>query len=478
MQKYDLLVLGSGAGASIAANAYQQGLSVAIVDNGRFGGTCLNRGCIPTKILTYVADVIMEIEHAERVNLRASVQEVDFRALMERMRKETWGEAAEMEHSIAQVENYDFYKGTGEFISDYTMEVNGEELRADHVVIAAGARPFIPDIHGINEVHYLTNKTVLELDERPESMIIVGGGYMATELAHFFSAVGTDVTILGRNPYLVKNEDTDVSELLKEELSKRMTVLTNHEVVSASQDSETKKVVAKDRDTGKERKFEAEVLLVAAGRISNADLFKPKKTGVKVDKRGWVIVDEYFRTTKKNIWAFGDAIGRYQFRHVANEESSIAWYNFVSSLNAQHQGEKPELRSMSYHAIPRAVFSYPTIATVGMTLAEAKGSKRELLVGQIGYDGAAKGAAMGYPPGFLRVIIDANEGTILGATIIGPHAPILIQEIVNLMYTQDRTYFPMFEAIHIHPALSELVQRAFGRMAPLNGGHTQSLDQR
>ncbi len=471
MQKYDMLVLGSGAGASVAANAYQQGMSVAIIDNGRFGGTCLNRGCIPTKILTYVADVIMEIEHAKNVNLHAKVDGVDFKPLMERMRKETWGEAAEMESSIAQAENYDFYKGTGEFTKDYTMEVNGEELKADHVIIAAGSRPFIPKIQGLDAVEYLTNKTVLELDEQPESMIIVGGGYIATEFAHFFSAIGTDVTILGRNSYLVKNEDADVSDLLKTELSKRMKVLTNHEVIAASQDGEAKKVIAKDRESGKEREFQAQTLLMAAGRISNADLFKPEKTGVKADKQGWIIVDDYFRTSKKNIWAFGDAIGRYQFRHVANEESSITWYNFVSSLNAQHHGGKPELQSMSYHAIPRAVFSYPQIATVGMTLKEAKAAKRELLVGQIGYDGAAKGAAMGYPPGFLRVIADARSREILGATIIGPEASILIQEIIDLMYTDDRSFVPMFNAIHIHPALSELVQRAFGRLAPLDEEH-------
>ena len=471
MRKYNLLVLGSGAGANVAASAYEQGLSVAIVDNGRFGGTCLNRGCIPTKMLTYVADVIMEMEHAKHVNLNARVEGVDFKALMERMRKETWGEAEQMERSIAQVENYDFYKGTGRFIDDYTMEVNGEEIKGDMVIIAAGARPLIPNIEGISEVEYHTNKTILGIDEQPESMIIIGGGYVATEMAHFFSAIGTKVTILGRNPYLVKKEDHDVSELLREELSKRMTVLTNHEVISAEQDGETKRVTAKDRASGKERTFEADSLLIAAGRISNADLFLPEKTGVKVDQRGWVIVDEYFRTSKKDIWAFGDAIGRYQFRHVANEESSITWYNIVSTLNARHRGEKPELRSMSYHAIPRAVFSYPPIATVGMTLREAKESKRDLLVGQIGYDGAAKGAAMGYPPGFLRVIADANDRTILGATIIGPHAPILIHEIINLMYAGDRSFIPMFNAIHIHPALSELVQRAFGRLQPLNGGH-------
>ncbi len=471
MNKYDLLVLGSGAGANVAANAYEQGLSVAIIDNGRFGGTCLNRGCIPTKILTYVADVIMEIEHAKKVNLKARVEGVDFQSLMERMRKETWGESEEIEHSIAKAENYDFYQGTGEFVQDYTMEVNGEKLKADHIILAAGARPFIPDISGLDDAEYLTNKTALELDEQPKSMIIVGGGYVAAEFAHFFSAIGTDVTILGRNPFLVKEEDHDVSELLKEELSKRMKVFTNSEVIAVSQDGLQKVVTARDRSSGIEKEYRAETMLIAAGRISNADLFKPEKTGVKADKNGWIAIDEYFRTSKKNIWAFGDCIGRYQFRHVANEESGIVWYNLVSTLNAKQMGGKPDLRSMEYHAIPRAVFSYPQIATVGTTLTEAQQSGRKLLVGQIGYDGAAKGAAMGNPPGFLRVIVDANDRTILGATIIGHEASTLIQEITNLMNAGDRTFVPMFNSIHIHPALPELVQRAFGRLAPLDDVH-------
>ena len=471
MKEYDVIVIGSGAGMTIASAAFENGLRVAVVENGPLGGTCLNRGCIPTKMLTYVADVIMEMRHAERVNLRTRVEGVDFKALMDRMREETVGEAEKMGESVNSVEGLDWYHVTGEFIDDYTMKVGDETIKAPHIFIVAGSRPVIPPIKGLDKVDYLTNKTVLELTEQPKSMIIVGGGFVAVEFAHFFSAIGTEVTIVGRNQYLVKNEDHDVSELLKQELSKRMTVLTGHEVIEAREEGGLKTIVAKDKASGKTTEISAETLLIAAGRRSNADLFKPEKTGVKTDKRGYIIVDDYFRTSKKNIWSFGDAIGRYMFRHTANEEAEIVWYNFVTTLNAERTGEKPDLRTMDYHAIPRAVFSYPPIATVGMTLAEAKESGRKLLVGEIDYGGAAKGAAMGYPPGFLRVICDAETRRILGATIIGPHASILIQEIINIMNCGDGTYIPMFKAIHIHPALPELVQRAFGRMRPLDGDH-------
>jgi len=229
-----------------------------------------------------------------------------------------------------------------------------------------------------------------------------------------------------------------------------------------------KVVIARNRETGETVEYKAEVLLIAAGRRSNADLFMPEKTGVKTDKNGWVIVDDYFRTSKKGIWAFGDAIGKYQFRHVANDESQIVWYNLSKVLD---DDKDREFLTMDYHAVPRAVFSYPPIAAVGMTLEEAKESGLQLYVGEADYAIAAKGFAMGNPPSKIRVIIDAESKRILGASIVGAYSPILIQEIVNLMYTKDGTFYPMFQAMHIHPALSEVVQRAFGRMAPLGGGH-------
>jgi dihydrolipoamide dehydrogenase len=468
MKQYDLLVVGSGAGANVGAPAYQQGLSVAIVDNGRFGGTCLNRGCIPTKILTYVGDTITRIEEAESIDLKAHIDEIDFKSLMERMREETWGDSKEIERSIAETDDYDFYNETGEFIDDYTIKVGDETIEASYVVLASGARPLIPPIDGIEDVGYLTNKTILEINKRPDSLIIVGGGYIAAEFGHFFSAVGTDVTILGRNQYLVPDEDHDVSDLLKAELSKRMEVHTNHEVIRVKEEDGMKKAIAKNRETGGELEFEAEEILVATGRRSNSDLLKPENTGVETDDKGWIVVDDYFRTSKERIWAFGDALGKHMFRHVANDESQIVWHNMVKSINDPDVSDE-ELVPADYHAVPKAVFSHPQIATVGMTLRQAKKTDYKLLVGKSSYTNTAKGMAMGNPEGFVRIIADQESGRLLGASIIGPHAPILIQEVANLMYTQSQSFVPLLKAIHIHPALSEVVQRAAGSMAPLEG---------
>jgi dihydrolipoamide dehydrogenase len=471
MKEYDLIVIGSGAGMSIASAAYEQGLKVAVIEHGPMGGTCLNRGCIPTKILTYVADIITQAKHLEELGVEVKIEKIDYPWIMKRMRDEVDGDSTMQGESVDAAEGIDWYKGTGAFVDDYIVEIEGERIKAQNIVIAAGSRPLIPDIKGLDKVEYLTNDGALHLMEQPKSMLIVGGGYIATEFGHFFSAVGTDVTIIGRNQYLVKNEDPDVSDILKQELSKRMNVYTNHEAIEVKEENGEKVIVAKDRETGAKKEFRGEVLLVAAGRRSNADLFKPEKTGVKTNKKGWVIVDDYFRTSKKGIWSFGDAIGRYQFRHVANDEAQIVWYNFVRTLNAQQEGTKPELLIMDYHAIPSAVFSYPPIATVGMTLKEAKKAGLRLFVGQADYSIAAKGFAMGNPASLVRVIVDGDSRKILGATIIGPYAPILIQEIINQMYTPEGTYQTMFQAMHIHPALPEVVQRAFGRLTPIDGGH-------
>jgi mycothione reductase len=468
MKKYDLIVIGSGAGMNIASAAYERGLSVAVVEHGPMGGTCLNRGCIPTKILTYVADVMVEAAHLESLGVKIKIEDIDYPWIMRRMREEVDGSSKEQGDSVDQAEGIDWYKGTGEFIDDYTLEINGDRIKAPNIVIAAGSRADIPEVKELKQVGYLVEDDALHLMEKPRSMLIIGGGFIAVEFGHFFSAVGVDVTIIGRNQKLVKNEDADISEILRKELSKRMRILTNHEAVEAKQENRKKILVVRDRGTNELKELTADEILVASGRRSNADLFKPEKTGVKVDEHGWIIVDDYFRTTKKGIWAFGDAIGRYQFRHVANDESQILWYNLSKVI--ENDPDKDFL-TMDYHAVPRAVFSYPPIATVGMTLEEAKKTGHQLYVGQVDYSVAAKGFAMGNPASLVRVIVDAESKRILGASIIGPHAPILVQEITNLMYTPDGAMYPMFQAMHIHPALSEVIQRAFGSLIPLDNGH-------
>jgi dihydrolipoamide dehydrogenase len=231
MKEYDLIVIGSGVGMRILGLAHEKGIKVAVIERGPMGGTCLNRGCIPTKILTYLADIIMQVEHLKSIGVTFKLEKIDYPWIINRMREHVDGMSNRQKDTIDENEKIDRYEGTGVFVGDHKIEINGEIITAPNIIIASGSRPLIPPIKGLDDVEYLTNDEALRLTERPKSMLIAGGGYVATEFGHFFSAVGTDVTIVGRNKYLVKNEDPDVSDLLKQELSKRMKVHTNFEVI-------------------------------------------------------------------------------------------------------------------------------------------------------------------------------------------------------------------------------------------------------
>jgi dihydrolipoamide dehydrogenase len=365
-----------------------------------------------------------------------------------------------IEGKILETEKYDWIKGTGKFIDSSTLKVSNKELTAENIVLANGARPIIPDIKGLDKLEYITNRNVFNLNQLPKSMIFVGGGYISVEFAHFFSAFGTEVTLLGRNPYLVKKEDKDVSELLKKELSKRMNVITNIEAQSVSKKGSTYILVAKERESNTKQYFEAESLFIATGRRPNSDLLNIKNAGIKVEKNGFVQVDEYLRTSKEGIWALGDINGKNMYRHVANDEARIVYNNIKRIEN------KEELLKMDYSAIPYAVFSQPQIATVGMTLEKAVETSRKLLVGKRDYVDVFKGIALGHPKGFCRIIVDEQTKKILGSTIIGPYAPILLQSIVNVMNCNEGTYMPLIKAVYVHPEITELIRSTIGALQP------------
>jgi dihydrolipoamide dehydrogenase len=454
MEKYDVLVIGAGSGMIVASNAVDSGLKTAVVEYGPIGGTCMNRGCIPSKMLIYPADVASIIREAEELGVKATINSIDFQKIMKRMHHFVTEDTQRQAEAVEATPNLTWIKDVGEFISDYTMKVGKNVIKADRIFIVSGARPGIPPIKGVENVSYLTSDTVLEPETQPKSMIIIGGGYVAAEYGHFFSSIGTRVTIIQRNPRLLPDEEPEISELIKEEMGKRMQIFTNYEVIETQEKNGVKTVMARNRDDGNLKEFSAEALLIAAGRVPNSDLLKPEKTGVKLDEKGFVIVNEYLETGKKNIWAFGDAIGKQMFKHVANYEAEIAWHNAVH----EHKAE------MYYSAAPHAVFTHPQVASVGLKEAEAKQKGYKILVGKAFYRDTAQGAAMGKLEGFVKVIVEQETGKILGGHIIGPFASILVQEIIDAMVSEDKTFLPIVRGMHIHPAMSEVVQNAFGKL--------------
>ncbi len=452
MKKYEVIVVGSGSGGEIVDAAISHGKKVAWVDKGPLGGTCLNVGCIPSKIVIHPADRIMEILEAKKLGITAEIKNIDFQAIMQRVQRPIQESHKAMEQGISHSENLDYYHDVGYFTKEYTLQVSGEEIKGEKIFLGSGARPLIPPVKGLDSVPYLTNETVFSLQEKPRSLAIIGGGYVAMEFAHFFSAVGTAVTIFQRGSRLIPNTEPEISEVLKKQLGKRMQILLNTEVVQVEPQGNGFTVQGKESITGKEITLPAEKIFVATGRKSNADLLKVENTGVQTDGRGYIKVNEYLETSKKNIWAFGDAIGKAMFKHVANEEAAVAWNN------AFHEKKT----KIDYQVIPYAIFTHPEIAAVGLTEEEAK-KHSEILIGTARYSDVAKGEAMMEQEGFAKAIIEKHAGKILGFHIIGPHASLLIQEVINGMALGGNIAF-VSQGMHIHPALPELILRTLGNL--------------
>ena len=496
METYDLVIIGSGAGLNVLNVGLQLGMKCALVENTKLGGTCLTRGCIPSKILVHPADLIRESLHAKKVGINFNVENVDWDLIAERI----WSQIDEskmIEQALSTVPNLKLFKGVAEYTDEYEMRVRDinkdKELasfKGERFVIASGARSFIPPIEGIEGLDYVTNENFFG-DKFPKgpwkSLIIIGGGVIAAEFAHIFSALGTEVTIVEMLPKLVTTEEPEISSLLEKNFRKHMTVLVNEKAIKAYRKKKLKALTIKNMQSGEEKVIKADEILVAAGRKSNADILKVENTGVEVDNRGWIKTNQFLETNKKNIWCIGDANGLYQFRHKANYEAEICTNNIFSP--------EDQKRSVEYSAVPWAIFTYPQIGHVGMTQAEAIEKGHEIYVAKKYYSSIAKGFAMGYDEGdedngFFKMIVDKSY-RILGAHVIGPNAAILVQPFVYLMNSgftctlpevvgesdipkvtracpEAGSFMPIYHSMVIHPSLNEVTGWAIGNLKPVN----------
>ncbi len=452
MKEYDVVVIGSGTGLSLVHKALSEKAKVALVASEYLGGTCLNVGCIPSKLLIASADRAMEIAGARPLGISVSMN-IDFKSIMRRMRDYVRQGASFLREDIGSTEHLDFYETECRFISDYTLEMenDGSRIRGHKIFIATGARPFIPPIEGLDATGFLTNETLLSLEQLPESLLVLGGSYVGVEYAHFFSAMGSRVTLIEKMERLVPSEEPDVSDLLKRELEKRMIVHTSATAVEARGEEGGVHVRLRNKESGGESEASAAALLVATGRVSNADRLHPEKTGVRTDARGFITVDPYLRTTKERIWAVGDATGRQMFTHAGDKEVDVAWHN------ATHD----EKKAMDFDAVPHAVFTMPQIASIGLTEAAAR-KEHKVLVGKANYTDVVQGDARMEEAGFAKAIIEKENGRILGFHIIGSDASILIQEVVNAV-ASGAPARSITDSMHIFPAMSELIVEAINK---------------
>ncbi|MFC4247829.1 dihydrolipoyl dehydrogenase [Natribaculum luteum] len=475
MHEVDLLVIGSGSGLDVANAAVNRGQSVAVVEKGPLGGTCLNRGCIPSKRLLYHADVLETVERAGEFHIDARVSDVEFSKIVREVNEEVESDSESIRRGLHSSSRHDLYEGEGRFVDDRTVEIvdgedDGTRIRAETVLIAAGTRPSIPAVDGIDDVEYLTSTEALQLETPPDHLVIVGGGYIAAELGHFFGTFGSDVTIVGRRPNLLPEADDEVAEAFTKRYADRFTVHTGYAATAASETDGTVTVEAHPYEYGENGGLleddtvtvTGDTLLVAAGRTPNSDTLDLDAAGVDTDERGFIETDEYLRTTAEGVWALGDIVGEHLLKHSANHEAQAVARNLF--------GE--DLQPVDYTAMPFAVFASPEVAGVGAHEGDLQDAGREYATRTYRYDQTARGSAMN-ADGFVKVIVDL-DGTILGCHIIGPEAADLIQEVVVAMNAGSGTVQDIRESVHIHPALSEVVQRAFAGQFSRGGASSRS----
>ncbi|APT84987.1 mycothione reductase [Corynebacterium aquilae] len=450
-QHFDIVIIGTGSGNSIPGPEFED-KSIAIIEKGVFGGTCLNVGCIPTKMYVYAADVAREIQEAARYNLQATYEGCEWSKIVDRVFTERIDKIAaggEQYRRGNETPNITVFDGHARFTGPKTVSTkDGDKevlVSGDTIIIATGARPTVLPVIEQSGVTYYTNENILRLPQLPSSMVVLGGGFIAAEFAHVFSSLGVDVTVINRSPRLLKHLDVEVSDRFTELAQQQYTCKLGRTIDQA-----------RDVDGGVElvldngEKVQAEVLLVATGRTPNGDQMDLDKAGIEMDGPR-IVVDDFGRTTADGVWALGDVSSPYQLKHVANAEMRAVKHNLLH----------PEaMKKMPHDLVPAAIFTHPQIATVGLTEQEARDAGINVTVKVQNYGDVAFGWAMEDTTGFAKLIADRDSGRLVGAHIIGPQASTLIQQLITVMAFDLDVRKVASEQYWIHPALPELIENA------------------
>lgn len=444
---HDLIVVGAGTGNYLFTPAFD-GLRRAIVEPSRFGGTCLNRGCIPTKMFVVAADAVRSAQNAGRLGVHARVDKVDWPAIRDRV----FGRVDPLHDSALQYRRdngFDVYTEPAHFVGPQRLQVGETEISAERIVLAAGSRPFVPFIPGLDSVDFHTSDTIMRIDSLPESMVIVGGGFVAVEMGHVFASYGVKVTMVGRGPRLLAQEDQQVSERFTELAAHDFDLRLNSATVELERDGA--RVVATVEGPSGREKISADTLLVATGRRPNNDRLNLEAGGVEVDEHGHVVTDETGATTAPGVWALGDLANHFQLKHIANAEARVLTHNLTNP-------DDPQQLPTAF--APHAVFAHPQVASIGATQQQLEADGVDHVVSVRKYADAAYGWAMEDTTSFVKVIADPQSRKLLGAHIIGPDAAVLIQPLIQAMMLDQTVDHIAREVIYIHPALTEVVEQA------------------
>jgi mycothione reductase len=456
VRNFDLVIIGTGSGNSILDPRFRD-WDVAVVEKGTFGGTCLNVGCIPTKMFVHAADVAATPSVSSRLGVDEHLDAVRWPDIRDRIFGRIDPIAAggrDYRVNHADNKNVTVYEGTGRFTEPKTLEVTlpdgtRETITAPKFVLAAGGRAVVPAIPGLAEAGYDTSDTIMRLAELPRRMTILGSGFVAAEFAHVFSSFGVEVTVIGRSGALLRSEDDDISARFTELASARWDVRLDRKTVRAERAGDVIRLHL-EGPTGAEV-VESEVLLVAVGRTPNSDLLDVTAGGITTGPTGHVVVDEFQETAVEGVYALGDISSPYELKHVANHEARIVQHNLLN----QDARQKADHRF-----VPHAVFTSPQIASVGLTERELAASGQRYTAAIQDYAGIAYGWAMEDTTGFVKLLADPATGQLLGAHIIGPQAPTVIQPLIQAMSFGLDVRQMARGQYWIHPGMPEVVENA------------------
>ena len=460
MEHFDIAIIGTGSGNSILDERYAD-KKVAICEQGVFGGTCLNVGCIPTKMFVYAAEVAQNVREAARFGVDAHLDGVRWSDIVSRVFGRIDPLAAGGENYRRSSPNVTVYGSHTRFAGPADNRFQGYRLRTDdgdeftaaQVVIAAGSRAMVPDTIAGCGVEFHTSDTIMRLAELPKHLVIVGGGFVAAEFAHVFSALGSRITVVLRGGTMLSHCDDTLCERFTDIAGKKWEIRSHRNMVGAHMETSTggSEVVVELDDGSTVR---ADTLLVATGRVPNGDLLNAESVGVQVDD-GRVIVDEYQRATARGIFALGDVSSQYQLKHVANHEARVVKHNLL-----QDWDDTDALMPSDHRFVPSAVFTDPQIATVGLTENQARAAGHDIKTKVQDYADVAYGWAMEDSTGFAKIIVERDTGVILGAHIMGHQASSLIQPLIQAMSFGLAGQDMARGQYWIHPALPEVIENA------------------
>jgi mycothione reductase len=444
---HDLVIIGAGSGNSIPGPEFDD-LDIAIVERGKFGGTCLNVGCVPTKMFVHPADLAVGARAGADLGVAMTVDHVDWLALRDRVfgRIDPIVAAGKAYRQGSESPNVTVYTGTAKFVGHKRLDTGtGTIVTADRWVVAAGSRATVPEVDGLElgpRVH--TSDTIMYLAELPRSIIVFGGGFIAAEFAHVFDAFGSEVIQVIRGDRLLRSHDADISAAFTDAARNRWKLL------SGTQPSSFRATRSAVEVEVAGRRHVADVVLVATGRIPNSAPLDVGASGIAVDpETGLVIVDEFQRTSVDGIFALGDISSPWELKHVANHEMRVVRHNLAN----------PESMIRSDHRfVPAAVFTHPQIASVGLSEWEARERGVEYVSARYAYSGIAAGWAREDSTGFVKVLADPRSGLLLGAHVIGPEAATVLQPLIQAMSFGQPAHDVATKQYWIHPSLPEVVE--------------------